>query len=83
MNKDLILRIKNQLDSLMQTVQDEQIEFWFARDLQELLGYTRWENFITAIQRAIESCKSIGFNPKTIFVASRKWSYLAAVLNDK
>jgi len=58
MNKDFILQTKNLLDSLVQNVQEEKIEFWFARDLQELLGYTKWENFITAIHRAIESCKS-------------------------
>lgn len=29
MNRDLILQMKNQLDSLMQTVKEEQIEFWF------------------------------------------------------
>lgn len=27
----------------------------------EPLGYSRWENFVTAIQRAIESCKSTGY----------------------
>ena len=37
------------------------LEFWFARDLQEPLGYARWENFLTAIQRAIESCKTTGY----------------------
>lgn len=40
----------------------EQIEVWFARDLQELLGYARWENFTVAISRAVESCKSQGIN---------------------
>ena len=25
------------------------LEFWFARGLQEPLGYARWENFVTAI----------------------------------
>ena len=40
----------------------EQIEVWFARDLQELLGYTRWENFAVAIGRAVESCKSQSIN---------------------
>jgi len=59
--------MKNQLDSLVQIVEEEQIEFWFARDLQELLGYTRWENFITAVHRAIESCKSTGFYPDNHF----------------
>lgn len=67
MNKDIIQQMKTQLDSLVQAIQEEHIEFWFARDLQELLGYTRWENFITAIHRAVESCKSIGFNPEDHF----------------
>ena len=40
----------------------EQIEVWFARELQEVLGYARWENFLTAIGRAIESCKTQKIN---------------------
>ena len=31
--------------------------------MQEPLGYVRWENFLTAIQRAIESCKTTGYEP--------------------
>jgi DNA-damage-inducible protein D len=42
---------------------ENNIEFWYARDLQECLGYARWENFIVAINRAIESCKSTGIEP--------------------
>ncbi len=38
------------------------IEVWYARELQSLLGYARWENFIVAINRAIESCKTQGIN---------------------
>ena len=36
----------------------EQVEVWFARELQSVLGYARWENFQVAIGRAVESCKS-------------------------
>ena len=36
MNKDIILQMKNQLDSLVQTIQEEHIEFWFARDFKRL-----------------------------------------------
>jgi len=43
------------------------MEFWFARDLQKPLGYARWENFQTAIQRAIESCKTTGYEPEHHF----------------
>jgi len=36
----------------------EQVEVWFARELQYLLGYARWENFTVAIHRAADSCKT-------------------------
>lgn len=48
-------------DGLSQRIPDEDVEFWFARDLMEPLGYARWENFMTAIQRAVASCKSTGY----------------------
>ena len=37
-------------------VDDADIEFWYARELMQLLGYERWENFDKAVSRAIESC---------------------------
>ncbi len=39
---------------------EEDISYWYARDLQGLLEYARWENFETAINRAKESCESSG-----------------------
>lgn len=47
-------------EAAAQRADAEGIEFWFARDLQAPLGYARWENFQTAIQRAMESCESSG-----------------------
>jgi DNA-damage-inducible protein D len=35
--------------------------------LQEPLGYARWENFLTAIQRAIDSCKTTGYEAEHHF----------------
>lgn len=60
----------HQLKSIFDTVvhfinnndDSEQVEVWFARELQELLGYARWENFTVAINRAVESCKSQNIN---------------------
>jgi DNA-damage-inducible protein D len=64
MNTELIQRMQSRFDDLAQThPEEETLEFWFARDLQEPLGYARWENFLTAIKRAIESCKSTGYDP--------------------
>lgn len=64
MNTELIQRMQSHFDALAQTLPDDVgIEFWFARDLQEPLGYARWENFLTAIKRAIESCQTTGYDP--------------------
>lgn len=48
------------LETAAQRTDAEGIEFWFARDLQAPLGYARWENFQTAINRAIDSCEASG-----------------------
>jgi len=61
-----INQYKTTFDGITQYIKsedgNEQIEVWFARDLQFILGYARWENFVVAIRRAIESCKSQGIN---------------------
>lgn len=38
----------------------EGIEYWMARELQELLGYSDWRNFNNAVSKAKESCKTSG-----------------------
>ena len=62
MDKLRITQLKSVFDTLVHSINNEddsqQVEIWFARELQELLGYARWENFIVAINRAVESCKS-------------------------
>lgn len=61
MNKEIIQKMQGQFDSLARSVPDEGVEFWFARDLQEPLGYVRWENFTAAIERAIAACETAGY----------------------
>jgi DNA-damage-inducible protein D len=36
------------------------VEYWMARELQELLGYSDWRNFLNAVEKAKESCKTNG-----------------------
>lgn len=67
MKFDEIQQLKNRLDAMGQRISDENVEFWFARELMEPLGYTRWENFQTAIKRAIYSCETTGYNPEDHF----------------
>ena len=39
---------------------EEGIEFWLARDLQQLLGYTKWDNFKNVILKARTACELSG-----------------------
>ena len=36
------------------------VECWSARDLQPLLGYSKWENFSKVIEKAKEACRNAG-----------------------
>lgn len=38
----------------------EGLECWSARDLQVLLGYSKWENFTKVIEKAKDACKNAG-----------------------
>ena len=66
MDKQSIIQYKSTFDVIETYIESdngkEHIEVWFARDLQKVLGYARWENFQTAINRAVESCNTQGVN---------------------
>ena len=60
-----IQQYKSAFDLIAKRIKDDEgntIEVWYARELQQVLGYSRWENFVVAIGRAIESCKTLGVN---------------------
>lgn len=64
MEKEKLVALKASFDEKSNTILDDEttVEYWRARDLMPLLGYTRWENFNNAIQRAMESCETSGVN---------------------
>lgn len=71
MDRRSIEQHKSVFDSITQYVGGddggERVEVWFARDLQNVLGYARWENFLVAIQRAVDSCNTLSVNPDDHF----------------
>src|SRR3989338_4585684 len=48
------------------------LEFWFARDLQHLLGYSKWENFQNVISKAKTACEISGHEVGDHFPDIRK-----------
>ncbi|MDP3029264.1 MAG: DNA damage-inducible protein D [Deltaproteobacteria bacterium] len=47
-------------------------EYWSAREIQPLLGYTQWRRFEDAINRALTSCKQSGNEPSHHFAGAGK-----------
>lgn len=59
MKKAAIVKLFNDFESLVNHTEDG-IEFWFARDLQHLLGYMEWRNFQKITAKAKIACKNTG-----------------------
>jgi hypothetical protein len=58
-------------EGLKQTNQHD-AEYWSARDLQPLLGYSQWRRFEQAIERAIASCNESGNDSNHHFAGAGK-----------
>ena len=65
MDAQSIITYKSAFDSIMHDITADdgsQMEVWHARELQQVCGYARWENFQVAINRAIDACNSQNIN---------------------
>jgi len=60
MDRKRIESNKKLFDSAAHTHDDGNVEFWYARELMNLLGYERWENFDNTVLRAMEACENSG-----------------------
>lgn len=67
MKRAVIVRLHASFEELVQR-DDTGNEYWLARDLQELLGYARWENFAKVIEKAQMACKGSGHEPDDHFL---------------
>jgi len=54
------------------TSNDEKIEFWLARDLQHLLGYSKWDNFKNVLFKVKTACEVSGHEIAHHFADDRK-----------
>ncbi|MFM1794301.1 MAG: hypothetical protein RL642_686 [Bacteroidota bacterium] len=58
MEKETIIKLNKSFEE--SAYEEEGVEYWLARELQELLGYSDWRNFLNAVDKAKESCKTTG-----------------------
>ena len=72
MDKQIVVRLHSSFEAMAQKFPNSDTDFWCARDLQMLLGYTKWENFSRVVDKAITSCEKAGYEPKDHFLGIRK-----------
>ncbi len=58
MKKALIIELFERFENACYLYKD--LECWSARDLQEILGYTKWDNFLNVIEKAKKACENAG-----------------------
>lgn len=58
MKKEVIQTLHRRFEDCAHT--QDGIEYWLARELQELLGYTQWRNFERVIDKAKTACETAG-----------------------
>lgn len=70
MDKQIITKLTKSFEDY--AYEEDGIEFWFARDLKELLGYVEWRKFLGVINKAKEACKNSNQEVVNHFVGAAK-----------
>lgn len=59
MEREQIGKLKLTFDQIVHTTEDG-VEFWYARELQDILGYYKWDKFQNVIDKAKDACLNSG-----------------------
>ncbi len=70
MKKELIVELFGKFEEACYI--HKQIECWSARELQEILGYTEWRNFLKVIEKAKKACENADISVSDHFVEVNK-----------
>lgn len=71
MKKEIIAKLVNNFDDFSQRDENGE-EFWYARDLQILLGYANWKSFEFTIKKAKLACEASNNYPEDHFVEIKR-----------
>lgn len=70
MEQQIVARLHRRFEGA--AYQQDEVEYWLARDLQELLGYDEWRNFVKVIDKAKTACENSGQDISHHFVDVNK-----------
>lgn len=67
-----MMKYSEQTFESIKHINEEGQEYWFARELQIVLEYTEWRNFVKVIDKGIAACETSGFDSEDHFVEVNK-----------
>ena len=70
--KEMIVKLHTGFEQVAHVDTESGVEFWAARDLQELLGYTSWDNFRNVVSKAATACVKSGYKREDHFLDAVK-----------
>ena len=70
MKKEIIVQLNKTFEESAYT--QNGVEYWMARDIQKLLDYTDWRNFLLVVEKAKIACSKSGQNIADHFVDVNK-----------
>ena len=71
------LEINNSIFESIKHIDENNNEYWFARELMSALEYSKWERFSNALEKAKISCKECGYSIDDHFPGSGKMIIVA------
>jgi DNA-damage-inducible protein D len=75
MKRELIDKLHRKFEELVHKELQTGTEFWLARDLQQVLGYKRWANFVRVVNKARAACELAGYEASDHFL--EVWKMIA------
>ncbi len=82
MANDLVNKTEKDFESIKH-VDENGVEFWYARELMIMLEYSKWGNFVKVIDKAKESCKNSNINTLNHFADVGKMIVVAKLAGVK
>lgn len=76
MENNLVIKTEKIFEEIKH-IDESGVEFWYARELMEILEYTQWRNFLKVIDKAMEACKNSNINVREHFADVSKMIQIA------